>query len=185
MQDTLKRTILVLLATGALVATATPAARADDLHDDVSVGYELDRFQNDFGVGLNVTSPHFAGGYLAVQAAVVRSWVDALAPGATEQNWYPYTAYKLGLVATRPLTGQFRTYAVGGVSLFSPNKDLSEKSQVVGGYGAFGFEFVAGGPITYYIEMGGIGSGAHAEKAAGKPLYGNGFLETVGFRWYL
>ena len=36
--------------------------------------------------------------------------------------------------------------------------------------------------INYFIELGGVGTGAKADKIAFKPIYSNGFLIDVGFR---
>ena len=36
--------------------------------------------------------------------------------------------------------------------------------------------------MNYFIEMGGVGTGAIAEKSIGKPIYSNGFLLSVGLR---
>jgi hypothetical protein len=40
------------------------------------------------------------------------------------------------------------------------------------------------GPVSYLIELGGIGTGARADHLPTKPLLANGFLITVGMRFY-
>jgi hypothetical protein len=40
-------------------------------------------------------------------------------------------------------------------------------------------------PVSYFIELGGIGVGANADKVPGKPIYSNGFLISVGVRGYI
>jgi hypothetical protein len=40
-------------------------------------------------------------------------------------------------------------------------------------------------PVSYFIELGGVGTGANADKVTGNPIYSNGFLISVGFRGYI
>jgi hypothetical protein len=41
------------------------------------------------------------------------------------------------------------------------------------------------GPVSYFTELGGTGTGARADKLPGAPMLANGFNVTVGFRWTL
>ena len=52
----------------------------------------------------------------------------------------------------------------------------------MGGYGLFGFEFFMNSRNNYFIEIGGVGTGAVADKVANSPIYSNGLLINVGFR---
>ena len=63
-----------------------------------------------------------------------------------------------------------------------PNSDFSNKSSEFGGYGVFGFEFKSRPIFGYYIELGGVGTGAIADELATNPIYSNGFLTKVGLR---
>jgi len=67
---------------------------ANSQYEGVSIGYELDRFQNEFGVGINVTTPFALDGRIAVQAAAVRTWFDGTVD--SEETWVGYNTYKLG-----------------------------------------------------------------------------------------
>jgi len=59
---------------------------------------------------------------------------------------------------------------------------------VLGGWGGFGFEIAqrknnlddAG--TSYFVELGGIGTGASASRLPTQPIFANGFLINVGFR---
>ncbi len=173
----------LLLAGLLAVAAASPAfAQAEPENESASVGYELDRFQNEFGVGINATTPYFLNGSLAVQVAAVHAWYSGIV--GTDETWVGYNTYKLGVVGSHRVTTHVRTYGVGGIALVAPNKDVSRKKTVSGGYGGFGFEFLNNPNLTYFIELGGIGTGLRADKLPGKPIYSNGFLETVGMRVY-
>ena len=70
----------------------------------------------------------------------------------------------------------------GGILTILPNSDFSSQSSIFGGYGLFGFEFKPIPKFAYFIELGGAGTGATADKIAGKPIYSNGFLTCVGLR---
>ncbi|HEY5825345.1 MAG TPA: hypothetical protein VIT44_13315, partial [Cyclobacteriaceae bacterium] len=59
---------------------------------------------------------------------------------------------------------------------------FSSEQFVFGGYGLFGFEFFMHSSSNYFIELGGIGTGARADKIASQPIYSNGFLISTGFR---
>jgi hypothetical protein len=75
-----------------------------------------------------------------------------------------------------------RLYGEGGVIVLFPSSEFSSESEVLGGYGLFGFEFFFSHQSNYFIEIGGIGTGAVADKASGKPIYSNGLLINVGLR---
>ena len=36
---------------------------------------------------------------------------------------------------------------------------------------------------NYFIEIGGVGSGATADKVVGNPIYANGLMINVGYRY--
>ena len=107
-----------------------------------------------------------------------------------ETTWSPYGTYQLGVIGVGGMAGGFaRFYGEGGVVLITPSSDFSNSSTEIGGYGLFGFEFFMSSdpdvPVSYFIELGGIGSGAKADKVFGSPIYSNGFLISVGFRVYV
>ena len=169
------------------MAKAASAEGNQDSYNDTSVGFMLDGGNGDFSTGIGVTSPWFFGSSLALQAAAMQSWYMHGVDSATgEEDWKPYTSYKLGLMGGgTTVSGFMRMYGAGGLLYILPNRAVSEKKSVTGSYGAFGFEFLSGRSLNYYIELGTKGIAANADKLPGKPLYGNGFSSTVGFRYYL
>jgi len=85
----------------------------------------------------------------------------------------PYGQYRLGVAATAARVGGFvRLYGEGGVIYVRPNSDMSDDAQL-GGYGLFGFEFLLSTEdrpkLSYFIELGGSGIGARAEKLPESP----------------
>lgn len=153
-------------------------------------GFNLNNYQNDFGIGLNITSPFLAGGYLAFRGRANLQFLQHLTNDGTETTWSPYQNYQLGVVGVGGTAGGFaRFYGEGGVVFVTPSSEFSSSSLETGGYGLFGFEFFMSSqpdtPIAYFIELGGMGLGASADKVPGQPIYSNGFTASVGFRMYL
>ena len=152
-------------------------------------GFQLNNFQNDFGIGLQLTSPYFAHGYIAIRGRANFQFNQHLNEN-NETTWTPYGSYQLGVVGVGGMVGGFiRLYGEGGVLIITPSSDFSSSNVEVGGYGLFGFEFFMGSdpfvPVSYFVELGGLGSGATADKVPGKPIYSNGFLISVGVRGYI
>lgn len=148
-----------------------------------SIGYNINRIQNDFGLGLNYTSPYFLHQTIALRLSGNLQWLQSIDPTTSVSSWTPYAMFKLGVLGiSSHITKGVRAYCEGGVVLIVPNKAFSDKSVIMGGYGIFGFEFAVSKKFNYYIELGGIGTGAVAEKSLFKPIYSNGFTSSVGFR---
>jgi hypothetical protein len=66
---------------------------------------------------------------------------------------------------------------------------LSDEVLAVAGIGGFGFELfppanTIDAPVSYFIEIGGVGSGARATNLPGQPILLNGFLVQSGLRFY-
>ena len=51
--------------------------------------------------------------------------------------------------------------------------------------GLLGFEFLANQRLSYFVELGGMGTGAKADKTPLKPIYSNGFTASTGIRFRL
>ena len=83
-----------------------------------------------------------------------------------------------------PQFGPVRTYAFAGAILVGAPSDLSSTEVNVGGLGGFGFEFLIGRYSSYFVELGALGTGATADKLVDSPIFANGFLITVGSRFY-
>lgn len=102
-----------------------------------------------------------------------------------ETEWTPYVNFSLGVVSVGGEVGGFmRLYGEGGVLILLPADEFSSESMEFGGYGLFGFEFFMNKKANYYIEIGGVGTGAKADKIVTKPIYSNGLLISAGFRFH-
>jgi hypothetical protein len=150
----------------------------------LSFGFNLGQYQQDFGLGLNLTSPYFLQDRMAVRLRANLMFHEHIEN--FETTWTPYTNFTLGLIGVGGTIGNFaRLYGEGGAILLLPNEAFSSASAEFGGYGLFGFEFFMNPHINYFIELGGVGTGAEADQILFDPLYSNGFLIQTGFRIYL
>lgn len=180
---------LVSIAFALLFAAIATAQEPEDIRaNHFSVGFQLNEFQQDFGLGLQLTSPYFANGHLAFRLRGNWMYLQHLGTEG-ETTWTGYPNALLGIVSNNLYAGkQMRLYGEGGAGLLLPGGNFSGQEYELAGYGLFGFEFFfapAGhAPGSYFIEAGGIGTGAVADEVAGKPIYSNGFMLSTGFRWY-
>jgi hypothetical protein len=147
-------------------------------------GFNLNQYQHDYGVGLNITTPYIAN-FMAFRLMGSLQWLQNTPKGDTVNTWSPYVNIRFGVV-TRQLviTDKISIYSEGGVVMLLTNPSFSSKATQFGGYGLFGFEFHPRKNWGQFIELGGVGTGAIADKAIGRPIYSNGFLISTGFRAY-
>jgi len=177
----MKKFILVILVF--VVFTTTINAQKESFSHGFGVGFQLGQYQQDFGLGINMVSPYFAYNRIAVRLRGNIMWNEHL-DNNFETIWTTYSNLSLGMVGVAGEIGNFlRLYGEGGTILIFPSKDFSSNSIEIGGYGLFGFEFFMYSNTNYFIEIGGVGTGAIADKVLSKPIYSNGLLLNVGFRF--
>lgn len=146
-----------------------------------SAGFQLHDFSDDFGGGINLTTPWFWNkrGALRLTQDIVFNDI---------KNWLPYSSTRLGLVGSSGLVHTFlRLYGEGGLQVLANNKKITSDMVSLSGYGHFGFEFFTNSESnygSYYIELGSSGIGTRADKLEGKQLIFNGFCIGVGTRHY-
>lgn len=171
-------TFLALIVFG-LIGVAN--GQEEKISNKFGMGFQLNQYQNDFGLGLNMTSPYFAHNRIAV-----RLRGNLMANEHVKNNetiWTLYSNISLGLIGVAGKVGDFiRLYGEGGIVGLFPSDEFSSEEFVFGGYGLFGFEFYANSKSNYFIEIGGIGTGATADNITNKPIYSNGLLISTGFR---
>lgn len=155
-----------------------------------AVGPTVNRFQDDFALGASIGTPTFWSDRFRVSLAGGVAWYPYGSDGG-EQDWVPYGDVRLVLeVGQRAPGSQVRLYGFGGPIAYVLPGTLADEPLALGGVGGFGFEhYFAGkdgdGPVSYFVELGGVGGAFRADNQPGGPLVGNGFLATVGFRWHL
>jgi hypothetical protein len=157
-----------------LVALGIPAPA------QTSVGPVISQVQNDFGFGAEIVSPRFLGDAFAVSATGKLNYLPAA-------DWQAYGFGAVSLLAgiTSP-TPTSNLYGKAGLVAIVPSDEVAGYDVALGALGAFGFEFFFTEERrgSYYIELGGVGTGAEADARAGSPIYANGFLTNVGVRYY-
>lgn len=166
----------------AVILLALQTHAQERLNKNFGIGGQVGQHQRDFGIGLNMTSPYFAHGKMAVRLRGNLVWNEHLNRDS-ETTWSSYSNLSIGFVQSVGEINNFvRIYGEGGAIMLFPSSEFSSKSIQVGGYGLFGFEFFFDKHFNYFVEAGGIGTGAKADKIVGKPIYSNGFLINVGVR---
>lgn len=172
----MKRSILIILQ----IMLFSGFISAQNLNK-TSVGFQINQHQNDFGVGLHLVSPYFANQKAAITVSTNIQWLEHLK--SDEWTWSPYGHVKLGFRGRQPIIeDKIFVYGEGGLLLLIPNTEFSSKKSQAGGYGLFGFEFHTGCLVSFYLELGAMGTGAKADKLRGNPIYSNGFTSSVGMR---
>jgi hypothetical protein len=151
-----------------------------------SVGVGAGHFGDDAGLSVSFTSPSFFDSKLTVRFSPGVQWSEYYFAHASE--WTSYATVKTGLVYTIRIIDRSRIYTEAGSFMIFPNRILSAKKQLQGGYGVLGFElFIYTKPaasIGYYFEYGYVGISAYAEKLERNPRYSNGVNISTGFRFY-
>jgi len=160
---------------------------SQDTPSRFAVGFDVDSYSNNFGGGITLFSPHFFNDHMWIQFTGDIAWVQGVANGTTLTTWSPYGLFKLGLMAGRFLENTpIRIYGGGGIVLVTLANNVSNSS-AVGGYGVAGVEFLVNRDRSkaLFIELGGMGTGAQADKMVNAPLYANGFSVSWGYKFYL
>lgn len=171
----------VLLVHLLLICVATVNAQQVNSRNGVGAGLQINQYQQDFGAGLNLTSPYVANDKLAFRLRGNILFHEHVQ--GNETTWTPYVNTSAGLIAVSGAAGDaIRLYSEGGVVGLFPSSKFSSEDFVFGGYGLFGFEFFISDSNNYFIEIGGIGTGAKADQLPADPVYANGLLISTGFR---
>lgn len=176
----MKKTLFVIFAVFTFTGVLT-AQDEETISNKFGASFHLCQYQRDFGFGMNITSPYFAHGRIALRLKGNMMYYQHIKGNLT--TWSPYYNASLGIIGVGGKVGEFiRLYGEGGVVGLFPSEEFSSESFVVGGYGLFGFEFYMMRSFNYFIEIGGIGTGAVADKIQYEPIYSNGLLISTGFR---
>ena len=147
-------------------------------------GFHLLQYQDDFGMGVNLVSPYFVNQKIGIRLKANLMYNQNVIDGITE--WIPYANVSLGIIGLGGYVSErIRLYGEGGVLLLFPPDKLSSQNVEVGSYGLFGFEFFFSDLGNYFIEIGGVGTGAKADKIEASPIYSNGLTIGVGLRYFL
>ena len=155
----------------------------ESTNNKTGLGFGLTQHQNDFGIGVNMVSPYFGKHKLALRLRGNLMW-NQHPTNNNRTTWTPYSNASLGLVSGGEISEHIRLYGEGGINTLFPSSKFSLDSFLIGGYGLFGFEFKISDRNNYFIELGGVSSGS-AQKISRQPIYANGFLINVGYRFKL
>jgi hypothetical protein len=144
---------------------------------------ELNSFQQDFGFGARFNTPTLAR-FLRLSIGGGVAWVPNVLTVQGTDTWDAYYYGRLTVELPGPQIGFVRTYAFAGVIVLGLPSDLSTTLITAGGLGGFGFEFLLPRYSSYFVELGALGTGAVADQVLNHPTFANGFLISVGSRFY-
>lgn len=177
------RIALISLLSVGLIAIHSSAAQENSVSSKLGFGMQLGQYQDDFGIGLHLTSPYFLHNNIALRVRGNIMWNEH--PGSDNKiTWSSYSNLSFGLIGVAGRIKDFaRLYSEGGIIFLYPSSNFSTANYEIGGYGLFGFEFFFDPKMNYFIEIGGVGTGAIKDKIPGEPIYSNGLMVNVGFRY--
>ena len=179
--------ILIVLIITLIVSITSLEAQENSNHirNGFGIGFQLNQYQHDFGLGLNITSPLFLNDIIGVRLRANLMFNENV-QDLSNSVWSAYSNLTLGLIGMSGMVGtSVRLYGEGGIIGILPSDEFSSESFVPGGYGLFGFEFFMSSFNNYFIEIGAVGTGAREDKNLTQPIYSNGLLISTGFRFYL
>jgi len=162
----------------------TANAQRSDINTGLGIGFQINQYQRDFGLGVNLTSPYFADDKIAIRLRGNLMFNEHVENNET--TWSPYSNISLGLIGVGGYVGDnIKLYGEGGMIGLLPPEEISSDSFKFGGYGLFGFEFYMKSSNNYFIEIGGVGTGAKADKLPNSPIFSNGLIVSAGFRIHI
>jgi hypothetical protein len=145
------------------------------------MAYHLSELSGDFGQGVMIESPSLIKDYFTLKLRGNQQYLNADFNGKNE--WRDYYTATFGISSSPARVSEsIELYGEGGLMMIFPNSDFSDTDQEFGGYGLFGFNFLFDPAFSYFIEAGGVGSGAVAEGSDNERIYANGFFVQVGFK---
>lgn len=154
-----------------------------------ALDFSINSFSNNYGLGGSISTPPFWSNNSIIRFSGTYNWVQGVPKDALTETWVPYGMLKLGLFSGGFIIGgeSIRGYGGGGPVLLLPSGQVSGSSIRFGGFGLVGLEFFMqqNHLAAMYMELGGIGTGAKAEKLKNDPIYANGFLISWGFRYLI
>ncbi|MBU1693654.1 MAG: hypothetical protein KKC51_06790 [Verrucomicrobia bacterium] len=174
----MKKLIVGLLA--CIVVVSTSGAESTALKNGVGWGFQINQYQDDFGLGLTMTSPYVRDAF-AFRLRGNLMFNENVRVNETDwDSYYNFTAGLVGVAGT--VNESIRLYGEGGLIGLFPSSKFSGDAFILGGYGLFGFEFHMDARRNYFIELGGVGTDARKDKIPNRPIYSNGMLISTGFR---
>ena len=172
-----KSKIVIML----IIFISLSASAQEKQKENPSFGFQLNQFQNDFGLGVNLSSASFLKNSITVRLRLNAMFYEYVSEDL-KTEWEPYGNIMLGFSSSHHISEAVALYGEGGVIGVLPSNKFSDSDFVIGGYGLFGFEFYFADEFCYFFEAGAVGIGATADKIPTEPIYSNGFVMSVGWK---
>jgi len=177
----MKKTLILAVITLSILTGAL--AQDSNANKSFALGMQIGQYQKDFGMGIHVSSPYFLYKKVTIRVKYNFMWHEHL-DASNDIVWTSYSNLSVGLVGLAGEISDFaRIYGEGGLLFLFPSSKFSSESSEMGGYGLLGFELMPNAHTAYFIEVGGAGTGARADKIPGEAVYSNGLIITAGLRF--
>jgi hypothetical protein len=174
--------LLSIAAASAVLAQEPPMGR--------SLGINMNQALSTYGMGINISLP-LSGDLFSFRGSAnimgLQAVPDAL---ADRSHLYGYEMIRLGVLGRYMWYDYVKLYVEGGPLLMLNNSLVTSRKISMGGYGLAGMEYRLRtghyflGHCWVFLEGGGIGTGAHADRLIGSPAYANGLFFGLGIRYY-
>ncbi len=92
---------MIFLCLLSVVLIQTVKAQENEISNKMSLGFQLNQYQRDFGLGIQATTPYFAQGNMAVRFRANYMYLEHLDTENLldlEMTWTPYFNICIGLV---------------------------------------------------------------------------------------
>lgn len=181
MRTTIQFLVCAFVASFAITTSAHEDSTT--LGSGFGIGYQIQQYQQDFGISLTTTSPLVGSDIqLGLRLRGGMMFFELAQDSSTKRPRY-FNA-QLGVVGySKALAEGIRLYGEGGAIMLFPSETFSSASSEIGAYALFGFEFYMSENLCYLLEVGGVGIGATADKIPLKPIYSNGLSLAAGVRY--
>jgi hypothetical protein len=148
----------------------------------LGIGIGMNQAVSDYGMGINLTSPLIARSVQFRLSANIQG-LQGVPAGADRARLFGYENIRLGVIGKpKYVADRVIIYGEGGPGVLINNARVTTKKMNLLGYGVIGGEYLLRGKLWMYLEGGGIGSGAEADKLVGKPMYATGLFFGMGLR---
>lgn len=150
-----------------------------------AIGVNVNKSLYSYGAGISISSPMLANSFQ------LRLGMNVMGvPGTPVSGIGPiiggYELFRLGIAGKGINIGELsKLYWEGGPLLIVNSRAVTDRPYNIGGYGVMGFEYRMLEKTSVFAELGGIGTGAKAEKFIGQPMFSTGPFVGAGLRRYL
>jgi hypothetical protein len=177
--QTMKRTFFFASAALSLALLSPLKSQGQRI---LGIGISMNQSVLDYGMGINLTSPLIAHSFQFRLSANIQG-LQGVPANTDRTRVLGYQNIRLGVIGKpKYVSDRIIIYGEGGPGVLINNSKVTSKKMNLLGYGVIGGEYLLREKLWMFLEGGGIGSGAEADKLIGKPMYATGLFFGMGLR---